>query len=107
MKHIASPSAMVPGTALSTRSPDGCWAINEAADRDDAADGRPAARTANSDHMAEEEREALADFRRHTSQQVRHDLGVEFAVYQAAHAGGIPPAYEDPDRYVRDYQARG
>ena len=55
--------------------------------------------------MAEEEREALADFRRHASPQVRHDLGVEFAVYEAAHAGGIPLADEDPDRYVQDHEA--
>jgi hypothetical protein len=63
-------------------------------------------RTANSDHMAEEEREALADFRRHASPQVRHDLGVEFAVYEAAHAGGVPLEDEDPGRYVKEHEAR-
>jgi len=63
-------------------------------------------RTANSDHMAEEEREALADFRRHVNPQVRHDLGVEFAVFEAAHSGGVPLTDEDPQRYVREHQAR-
>ncbi len=58
-------------------------------------------RVANSDHMAEEEREALADFRRHASLQGRHDLGVEFAVYEARHAGGVPLTGKDPDSYVR------
>lgn len=58
-------------------------------------------RIANSDHMAEEEREALADFRRHASLQARHDLAVRFAVYEAAHAGGIPLEDQDPSRYVR------
>ena len=60
-------------------------------------------RVANSDHMAEEEREALADFRRHASVQVRHDLGVEFAVYEARHAGGGSLTDKDPDSYVRSH----
>jgi hypothetical protein len=60
-------------------------------------------RVANSDHMAEEEREALADFRRHASLQVRHDLGVEFAVYEARHASGVPLTGKDPDSYVRSH----
>lgn len=64
------------------------------------------ARTANSDHMAEEEREALADFRRHASLQARHDLAVEFAAYEAAHAGGVPLTDEEPDRYVKERGAR-
>lgn len=59
-----------------------------------------AARIANSDHMAEEEREALADFRRHASLQTRHELAVEFAVFEAAHAGGIAGSGRDPERYV-------
>lgn len=63
-------------------------------------------RIANSDHMAEEEREALADFRRHASPQVRHDLGVEFAVYEAAHAGGVPLTDRDVDRYIQNREAR-
>jgi hypothetical protein len=63
-------------------------------------------RTANGDHMAEEEREALADFLRHASPQVRHDLGVDFAAYEAAHAGGVPPTDEDPDRYAEEHEAR-
>ena len=60
-------------------------------------------RIANSDHMAEEEREALADFRRHAAPQGRHELGIEFAVYEAAHAGGVPLTDQDADRYVADH----
>jgi hypothetical protein len=63
-------------------------------------------RIANSDHMAEEEREALADFRRRASLQARHDLGVQFAVYEAAHAGGVPLADKDPDRYADEHAGR-
>jgi len=58
-------------------------------------------RIANSDHMGEEEREALADFRRHASPQARHELGVQFAVYEAAHAGGVPLEDKDPADYIR------
>ena len=61
-------------------------------------------RAANSDHMGEEEREALADFRRHASLRTRHELAVRFAVYEAAHAGGVPLADKDPVRYVRQHQ---
>ena len=57
-------------------------------------------RIANSDHMAEEEREALADFRRHATPQERHDLAVEFAVFEAAHAGGVTSRDRDPQGYV-------
>jgi hypothetical protein len=38
-----------------------------------------AADKANSDHMAEEERESLTDFRRHASLQLRHDSAVSLA----------------------------
>jgi hypothetical protein len=58
-------------------------------------------RAANSDHMGEEEREALADFRRHVGPQARHDLGVEFAAYEAAHAAGVPLEDRDPGNYVQ------
>jgi hypothetical protein len=58
-------------------------------------------RIANSDHIGEEEREALADFRRQASLRERHDLAVQFAVYEAAHAAGVPPQDTDPGRYVR------
>ena len=61
-------------------------------------------RTANSDHMGEEEREALADFRRHARLRTRHELAVQFAVYEAAHAGGVPLADKDPVQYVRRHQ---
>jgi len=58
------------------------------------------ARVANSDHMGEEERQSLADFRRTATLQVRNDLGIEFAVFEAAHAGDIDSADKDPDHYV-------
>lgn len=58
------------------------------------------ANKANGDHMAEEERQGLTDFRRHASLQQRHDLGVRFAAFGAAHLHGVPPVNKDPDTYV-------
>lgn len=56
---------------------------------------------ANGDHMAEEEREGLADFRREASLQVRHDLAVAFAAFEARHFAGVLPVDKDPASYVR------
>ncbi len=59
------------------------------------------AREENSDHMGEEERESLADFRRHASLQLRHDLAVQFAAFEAEHAGGIQAHDRNADDYVK------
>jgi hypothetical protein len=55
----------------------------------------------NGDHMAEEEREGLTDFRRFASLQLRHDLAVAFAAYEARHHAGVQPVDRDPAAYVR------
>jgi len=65
-----------------------------------------AANKANGDHMAEEEREGLTDFRRHASLQTRHHLGVAFAVFEAEHVTGVDPIDKDPQEYI-DEHARG
>jgi hypothetical protein len=57
---------------------------------------------ANGDHMSEEEREGLTDFRRHTGLQLRHDLAVAFAAFEAQHFAGVPPVDRDPEVYVRE-----
>ena len=57
----------------------------------------------NSKHMSEEERQALVDFRRHTTLKERHDLGVRFAAFQADHLSGVRPVDKDPDRYVAEH----
>ena len=61
-----------------------------------------AANLANSDHMAEEEREGLTDFRRLASLQRRHQLAVAFAAYEARNFAGIPAVDKDPATYVRE-----
>ena len=61
-----------------------------------------AANLANSDHMAEEEREGLTDFRRLASLQRRHDLAVAFAASEARNYAGVTPHDRDPAEYVRE-----
>jgi hypothetical protein len=60
-------------------------------------------RVANSDHMAEEERQDLADFRRHADLQQRHDIAVAFLRYESMKAAtGVPPKDKDPEEYVEN-----
>ena len=49
--------------------------------------GVNAARKANDEHMGEEEREGLADFRRYVDLELRHRIAVRFAAFEAAHVG--------------------
>jgi hypothetical protein len=60
------------------------------------------ANLANSDHMGEEEREGLTDFRRLAPLQQRHDLAVAFAAYEARNVTGIEPVDKDPAAYVAE-----
>lgn len=62
------------------------------------------AREANSDHMGEEERQGLADFRRHADVQTRHQLGVRFATYETVHAGGVEAQDHDPQQYIDEHR---
>ncbi|MBD5656223.1 MAG: hemerythrin domain-containing protein [Candidatus Eremiobacteraeota bacterium] len=59
-----------------------------------------AANEANSDHMAEEEREGLTDFRQQADLALRHDLAVRFAAFEAAHVLGVEPVDKDPKEYI-------
>jgi len=61
------------------------------------------ANRANSDHMGEEEREGLTDFRLNASLQLRHDLAVSFAGFGAIHFSGVAPVDKDPKAYVREH----
>jgi hypothetical protein len=58
------------------------------------------ANKANGDHMAEEEREGLTDFRIHAPQALRHRLAVKFAVHEARHITGVMPVDKDPEDYI-------
>lgn len=61
------------------------------------------AREANDEHMAEEEREGLADFRQHAPTGLRESLGKRFADFLDAHptTAGIDTEDKDPEGYVR------
>ncbi|WP_040724516.1 hemerythrin domain-containing protein [Nocardia veterana] len=64
-----------------------------------------AANLANSDHMAEEEREGLTDFRRLVGLTRRHQLAVAFAAYEARNYAGVESVDKDPAGYVRAAEA--
>ncbi|MFN2645335.1 MAG: hemerythrin domain-containing protein [Burkholderiales bacterium] len=59
-----------------------------------------AANKENGDHMAEEEREGLTDFRRTADRNARHELAVAFAFFEARHFTGVKPVQKDPKAYV-------
>lgn len=57
---------------------------------------------ANSDHMAEEERQGLTDFRRHADRELRHRLAVEFLQFESEHltGEGVQPVDRNVDSYI-------
>jgi hypothetical protein len=65
------------------------------------------ARVANSDHMAEEEDDGLADFRRNGSPELRDELGNKFAAFKKDHAGkrDLDTSDKDPEEYVEAVEA--
>lgn len=61
-------------------------------------------RVANSDHMAEEERQDLADFRQQVDLQERHEIAVRFLRFESQKAAaGVTPADKDPEQFVEDH----
>ena len=66
-----------------------------------------AANKANGDHMAEEEREGLTDFRRSATLQTRHELAVAFAAFEASHVLGVEPIDKDPEEYIDEHIRAG
>jgi hypothetical protein len=67
-------------------------------------DAVAAVNRANGDHMAEEEREGLTDFRRRVSLAERHSLAVSFAAFEARNFAGVQPVDKDPESYVREQE---
>lgn len=64
------------------------------------------ARRANDDHMGEEEREGLSDFRRHAPIGLREALGRQYREFMAQHptTRGLEIVDRDPQRYVEDLE---
>ncbi len=67
-------------------------------------DAVDACNKANGDHMAEEERQGLADFRRHGDLTLRHTLAVRFAAFEADHLTGVAPVNKNPRTYVKAHK---
>jgi hypothetical protein len=65
------------------------------------------ARQANDEHMAEEEREGLADFRQHAPAGLRESLGKRFAEFLSRHptTDGLDTSDKDPETYVADIES--
>jgi Hemerythrin HHE cation binding domain len=62
------------------------------------------ARAANDEHMGEEEREGLSDFRRHAPIGLREALGSQYSEFMAQHptTRGLSIVDRDPQRYVEE-----
>jgi hypothetical protein len=58
---------------------------------------------ANSDHMAEEEREGMTDFRLHVDRERRHELAVAFISFEVDHVEGVEAEDKDPKRYLDEH----
>ena len=65
------------------------------------------ARAANDEHMGEEEREGLSDFRRHAPVGLREALGRQYGEFMRAHptTRGLQIVDRDPQAYVDAYEA--
>src|SRR3984957_4090827 len=63
-------------------------------------------RIANDDHMSEEEREGLSDFRRHAPIGLREALGRQYRDFMAQHptTKGIPIVDRDPQSYAEEQE---
>jgi hypothetical protein len=64
------------------------------------------ARKENSEHLAEEEDGALADFRRHTGMKLRAELGARWLTFYGEHPGGKGLIFhdKDPKKYVEAHR---
>jgi hypothetical protein len=63
------------------------------------------ANEANRDHMGEEEREGLTDFRRLAGLTQRHELAVAFAAFEARNVTGVDAVDRDPAGYIREAES--
>lgn len=66
-----------------------------------------ATREANDEHMAEEEREGIANFRVHAPASLRRSLGIALQTFLDEHptASGLDTSDQDPDDYVERVEA--
>jgi hypothetical protein len=62
------------------------------------------ARKENGEHLDEEEREAIADFIKSTTPQLRHDLALQWLGFYHDHpeGRGVDTTNKDPEEYIRE-----
>jgi hypothetical protein len=62
-------------------------------------------RTANDEHLAEEERDVIPDFREHSDEELRSSLGVRWTAFHAEHRGARGVSDDDvaPAEYIEDH----
>ena len=65
-------------------------------------DAVAACNKANSDHLDEEERQGLTDFRQHADLEVRHRLAVQFLQFESEHltGDGVKPIDRNVEAYI-------
>ncbi len=65
------------------------------------------AREANDEHMAEEEREGIADFRQHASAELREHLGRQLEDFLERHptTAGVDIEDKNPEAYVEEIES--
>ena len=59
------------------------------------------ANKANCDHLAEEERQGLPDFRKNTDLETRHRQALLFAQFSATNLLGVVPVDKDPEAFIK------
>lgn len=64
------------------------------------------ARTENGEHLDEEEREALPDFLKSSSAQLRHELAMQWLrfYYEHTRRPAVQPRDKDPDAYLGEHE---
>ena len=64
-----------------------------------------ACRKANDEHLAEEERDVIPDFREHSDEELRSALGVRWTAFHAEHRGarGVSDDNVAPAEYIEDH----
>ena len=62
-------------------------------------------RKANDDHLAEEERDVIPDFREHSDEELRSELGVLWVAFHAEHRGARGVSGDDvgPAEYIEEH----
>jgi hypothetical protein len=58
----------------------------------------------NSKHMAEEERQGMTDYRRHTTPEERHAAAIRFAAFDAKYLTGVEAVDKDADAYIEQQE---